>query len=60
MDDLCSWEEFERLVEDRVGVSADEQEERSAARDVVSDAGRLHTHLSALKAGPSLVSFFVA
>ncbi|WP_157199051.1 hypothetical protein [Methanolacinia paynteri] len=58
MDDLCSWEEFERLVEDRVGVSADEKEERSAARDVVSDAGRLHTHLSALKAGPSLVSFF--
>lgn len=58
MDDLCSWEEFERLVEEKAGSAADESDERSAAREVVSDAGRLHTRLSELKGGPSLVSFF--
>ena len=58
MDDLCSWEEFERLVESKAGAAAGDDEERSAAREVVSDAGRLHTPLAALMAGPSLVSFF--
>ncbi|MBN1432394.1 MAG: hypothetical protein JW931_06440 [Methanomicrobiaceae archaeon] len=58
MDDLCSWEEFERLVLNKTESSGEESEERSAARDVVSDAGRLHTRLSDLKAGPTLVSFF--
>jgi replication factor A1 len=57
MDDLCSWEEFERLVESKAGAAGDD-DERSAALEVVSDAGRLHTPLAALMAGPSLVSFF--
>jgi len=58
MDDLCSWEEFERLVEGRITESGDESDERSAAIGVVKDAGRLHTKISAIRAGPSLVSFF--
>ena len=58
MDDLCSWEEFERLVLNKTESSGEESDGRSAARDVVSDAGRLHTRLSDLKAGPTLVSFF--
>ena len=57
MDDLCSWEEFESLVEEKAPASG-EGDERSAAREVVSDVGRLHICLSELRAGPSLVSFF--
>lgn len=58
MDDLCSWEEFEMLVRDRIESSGGGHDERSAAIEIVSGEGRLHTPISGLKRGPSLVSFF--
>lgn len=59
VDDLCSWEEFERLVEKKaVETNGDCSEERFAAREVVKDFRRLHTSVSDLNRDPSLVSFF--